>query len=125
MAATILIVDDDAAVATAMALLFSMLGYKTVVGENAAGVCAKFGSDEAPALVISDYHLRGAESGIEAIAKIRARAGREIPSILTSGDTSPAVRSAVASLANCHLVAKPANTEELIELVEHLVSGAP
>ena len=69
--------------------------------------------------------FRDMEPSAAVEAKIRARAGREIPSILISGDTSPAVRSAVASLANCHLVAKPANTEELIELVEHLVSGAP
>lgn len=123
-AVTILIVDDDDAVAGALALLLGVLGYRTVAGESAGGVCTQLEPGDEPALVISDYHLTRKESGVEVVETIRAHVGRDLPAILISGDTSDAVQAATESLANCHLLTKPADTDELIELVEQLLSSA-
>ncbi len=73
--------------------------------------------------MISDYHLDRGESGTYAIVRVRAAVGREVPAILMSGDTSGRVRAETASLANCVLMTKPTDTDELIETAERLLAG--
>lgn len=119
--ATILIVDDDEAVAGAMATLLDVLGYRAVAGEDSSSVRARLHPGDAPALVISDYHLSGAESGVEVIANLRARLGEEIPAILMSGDPAAAAEAA-QTLASCRLVAKPVDADALVALVDRLLS---
>ncbi|HUD86974.1 MAG TPA: response regulator, partial [Xanthobacteraceae bacterium] len=42
-----------------------------------------------PNVIISDYHLRGGKTGIEAIARLREALTAPIPAFLMSGDTNP------------------------------------
>jgi two-component system, chemotaxis family, CheB/CheR fusion protein len=121
---TILIVDDDEAVATAMLMLFEVLGYRAVAGADLGAVCDRLGPRDEPALLISDWHFAGARSGADVIGDFRKRLDREIPAILITGDPASAAQ-ATQSLSSCHVMSKPADTDELIELVERLLANGP
>jgi CheY-like chemotaxis protein len=59
-----------------------------------------------PDLIISDYRLQAAQTGIDAIARLRNAYGVAIPAFLISGDTAPErLHEAIAS--GYHLLHKP------------------
>ena len=41
-----------------------------------------------PDVVLADYRLHRAQTGVQAVAAIRARLGREVPAALVTGDTA-------------------------------------
>ena len=70
-----------------------------------------------PDLIISDYQLRGGETGVEVVNSLRARLGLQTPVIFVTGDTA---RSAVsrASMDNADVVSKPIRADELLGLIQ-------
>ncbi len=91
----VLVIDDDAAVRNAMTALLQGFGADPEsVGSVAEAV--KSAGTHCPDVVISDLRL-GAESGIDAIARIRQRHGA-LPALLITGDTgAEQIREAHAS----------------------------
>jgi len=73
-----------------------------------------------PDIIISDYHLGGEETGIEAIAGVRAAYSAGIPGFLISGDTTPAVLQA-AQGSGYVLLSKPVRPMKLRALLSHLM----
>jgi signal transduction histidine kinase/CheY-like chemotaxis protein len=73
-----------------------------------------------PDVIISDYHLDGEETGIEAIAGVRAAHSAGIPGFLISGDTTPAVLQAAQSSGHV-LLSKPVRPMKLRALLTHLM----
>jgi signal transduction histidine kinase len=84
----IAVIDDDASVRHAMLTLLEEWGCRAVVAESGAEAA---GLLEAAALepdaIVADYHLRGGETGVDAIRILRQRAGRDVPAIILTGDT--------------------------------------
>jgi PAS domain S-box-containing protein len=123
---TVVIVEDDDAVAAATAMLFQLLGHRVLIGrDSASALDALAAADEPPALVICDYHLGGRESGARAIDRIRQALGTAVPAILLSGDTSSRVQEEARSLADCRLLTKPVDADELIATAETLARRYP
>jgi CheY-like chemotaxis protein len=61
-----------------------------VTGNTDSGVLAGLCEyDDPPDLIISDYHLRGGDSGVEVIRRLRSVLTTPIPAFLMSGDTGP------------------------------------
>jgi len=80
-------------------------------------------SATAPDLIISDYHLRGTETGAEVVSGIRIQLGTPIPVIFLTGDTGKLAAAGVA-LDNATLLSKPTRADELLAAIrEHL--GTP
>jgi len=73
-----------------------------------------------PDIIISDYHLGGEETGIEAIEGVRAAYSADIPGCLISGDTTPAVLQA-AQTSGFVLLSKPVRPMKLRALLSHLM----
>jgi DNA-binding response OmpR family regulator len=69
--------------------------------------------DEAPALIVSDFHLLDGSTGVEAVATIRDYFDRNIPAFIVSGDTSKVVKDA-RPVDNSTLMSKPVNTRRLL-----------
>ncbi len=71
-----------------------------------------------------DYRLRGEETGIMAIERIRRFVGKPIPALIITGDTdSGRLREAAE---NRHaLVHKPVRPDELYRLIAAELRGAP
>ena len=69
--------------------------------------------------IVSDYQLGGSKNGIDVIALVRQHHDKPIPSILISGDTSPAVlKSAEAN--GYPLLQKPVKPGKFRSLIVHL-----
>ncbi len=112
----ILIVDDELPVAQATSLLLGLEGFDVEIAS-----CKRDALERAlavtPDLIISDYHLRGAETGAEVVDEVRARLGTPVPAIFVTGDTSKLARAG-ATLANATLLSKPTQVDELLAAIQ-------
>jgi len=72
----------------------------------------------APDLILVDYHL-AAETGIDCIGTIRAKAGYDVPAILITADRSPGVEEE-ARVNGLQLLRKPLKPAALRALMTRL-----
>lgn len=115
----ILIVEDELPVAHATSLLLELEGFEVNVASCKTEALAQ-SLVAAPDVIISDYYLRGNETGAEIVAALRERLGTPIPVIFVTGDTSK-LASANAGLANASLLNKPTQVDELLGAIrQHL-----
>ena len=110
----IILIEDDVNVANAWGLLLEAEGYRVAVAASATEARTLINHlDEAPALVISDFHLLDGSTGVEAVRQIRDHYGMNIPAFIVSGDTSKVVKDA-RPVENSTLMSKPVNTGRLL-----------
>ncbi len=120
--ALILLVEDDDAVRAATEFYLKAFGH-TALGaasiDDAERALAS--GSRIPDLIISDYHLGGGQTGLDAINRLRSRAGRTLPALLLSGDTSTATRE-LAQIQACRILNKPVNINELNDAISSLLT---
>jgi PAS domain S-box-containing protein len=122
--AIILLVEDDDAVRDATELFLRTMGHMAVAVSSIAEVDDILSSGhKLPDLIISDYHLGRIETGLDVVNHVRARAGRVIPALLVSGDTSAAVRQ-LQDVSHCQLLSKPVDIDELTRALSDLLPQA-
>ncbi|MEO8224080.1 MAG: ATP-binding protein [Gammaproteobacteria bacterium] len=120
----ILIIEDDAPVRDALQLVLGLEGYPVHAAESAAAAEDLFGRHGADIdLVVSDYQLGDGRNGLELLEKLRARAGRDLPAVILSGDMSPAL-AAIGTFARVALLRKPVDAPRLVALLEELFGAA-
>ncbi|HEY3515898.1 MAG TPA: hybrid sensor histidine kinase/response regulator, partial [Gammaproteobacteria bacterium] len=118
---TILIVDDEISVAHATSLLLELEGFDVRIANGKEEALERVASI-VPDLIISDYHLRGLETGADVVAAVRVRLHRNVPAIFVTGDTS---KIANAKLGNATLLSKPTKVDELLDTIQrHIGPGA-
>ena len=114
----VLIIDDDPDVADATAMLLDVMGYRTLVAADATGAREQLArSKDAPKAIICDLHLSRGCNGVDALREVRAAANRTIPAILVTGDTTSSTAGLLQDVEACHLLSKPADTDELLRLL--------
>ncbi|MDD5248359.1 MAG: PAS domain S-box protein, partial [Rhodocyclaceae bacterium] len=86
----IALVEDNDEVATALAYALTEIGHQVVAGASREELLPRLGGI-APDIVISDYRLAGAEDGFAVIGALRAAFGSDLPALIITGDTDPAV----------------------------------
>jgi signal transduction histidine kinase/ActR/RegA family two-component response regulator len=120
----IVVVDDDPAVVAAMQALFASWDAVATGGSDAAlALAALAGSavrDDIVDLIVADLRLADGKSGIDTIARLRARLGADTPAIVVSGDTSTAAQFEVQA-AGVKLLVKPVVASALREAAEHAI----
>ena len=107
----IIVVDDEPAVLDATAMFLMSEGFEVITASSQSEAIEKL-NGRSPDLLITDYHLRDEETGVEVISSIRDQATMDIPVVLVSGDTSDAV--VVKDLRDVTFLSKPVNPEELL-----------
>lgn len=119
----ILIIDDEPAVAEATSLLLRIEGYEVAVASGTSDAVMQ-AERKVPDLIISDYQLRGGETGVEVVQRLRTRLGPQMPVIFVTGDTA---RSAVsrANIEHADVVSKPIRADELLALVHRALFAQP
>jgi protein-histidine pros-kinase len=112
----IILIEDDVKVANAWGLLLEAEGFRVALAASAleARAVAKH-LDQAPELIISDFHLLDGSTGVEAVAAIRKEFDSNIPALIVSGDTSKVVQEA-RLIENSAIMNKPINTDHLLEV---------
>lgn len=120
--AVILLVEDDAAVRGATELYLRAIGHMPIAAASRAEAESVLAAGERrPDLIISDYHLGGGETGVDAIIAVRKQMGRTLPALLLSGDTSTALRQH-ADLPACRILSKPVDVEQLSSAISGSLS---
>jgi len=123
--ALILLVDDDPAVSMATKLLLEIEGHQVVACSSMRTAIDALGKlDTPPDLVVSDFHLGRAESGVEVIQHVRQATGTHVPALLVTGDTSPHLINAAQRTLDCQFLSKPVVPDEFLQAVDRLLRGA-
>ena len=116
----LLIVDDDTAVLSGTAGILTSWGCRVSAAASMAEVEQFLRAGLRWDLIISDYQLENGTNGINVIDLVRQHQNQQVPCILISGDTSPAVLK-LASVSGHHLLHKPVRPAKLRSLILHLL----
>ena len=117
----VLVVDDEPALAHATSLLLELEGFdvRTATCEIEALEHARA---TRPDVIVSDYHLRGGETGIDVVNAVRKHLGAAIPAIFITGDTSK-LAFAQQELENISLLSKPMRADDLVAAIRIQLDG--
>ncbi len=112
---SVLVIDDDEQVLAGMQQLLHIWGHRVWCAASAdqAVVLAIEHAAEID-LLLSDYRLGGNTTAVQAIAAVHACLGRQVPTYILTGDTSPQ-RIQEASELGFPLLHKPVDTSALLQ----------
>ena len=120
--ALIAVVDDESAIVDAMRFWFAQWGAQVCGAGSGGAVLAALGElGRYPDLIVADYRLAGGALGTDAVARLRAELGQQIPAVLISGDASAEAFAAMRSTAPDVLL-KPVLPDELHQVAERLLA---
>lgn len=121
----ILVIDDEVAIQEGMRSLLSSWGHEVIVAGSGAEMLALTATcPTRPDLIICDYRLRAAESGIEVIRRLQSEFNEDIPAVLVTGDSAPE-RLLEARDSGLMLLHKPVANARLRAAISHLMSARP
>jgi two-component system OmpR family response regulator len=120
--ARVLILDDQAPLAGAAALLVTMLGYKPVQCLLPAEALVQL-RDEAFDLLLSDYGMP-AMTGLDVVARLRQE-GCAIPVVMMSGQPARIDRLRARQLGVTTILSKPFTMTELAAALRSALGTAP
>lgn len=116
----VLVLDDDAAIRTAVA---GCLAPYPVLVEQAANLpealAAIAASPTEPRSLVVDYRLGAGSDGIDAVAQLRTRAAVPLPALLVTGDTTIALLDR-ARAQGLRVLTKPVSAPTLLAALEQL-----
>ena len=117
MSATIVAIEDDAAVLGALRWLLESLGHGVLAAascDEALGMIAA--TQSVPDLIIADYRLAHGDTGSQAIARIRLTLNADVPGLILTGDT--AIGSPQGDLMTLH---KPISVADMHAAIGSLI----
>lgn len=118
-------IDDEPEILRGMKGLLECWGCRVLTAESItqAAIHAQASTGRLTAIV-ADYRLRDHQTGIDAIASVRALLNQDVPGVLITGDTAPEpIKEAHQS--GYHVLFKPVPPARLRTLLEHLVRSNP
>lgn len=118
----ILVTEDEPSVLQATRLLLELEGYLVIPAMSREEALQRGREHPDIDLVVSDYHLKEDQTGLNVIAGIREQLARDIPAILVTGDTSTAMRK-ISGDRRLRLASKPIDAEELLSLMDELLNA--
>ncbi|CAO3415912.1 response regulator [Azospirillum doebereinerae] len=119
----IAVVDDDRAIVEGLSLLLDSWGYEVVTALSLAALEQSLPAlTRPPSLIIADHFLPAGRTGAEAVERLRGFAGKPVPAIILTGDTTPERQQEAQSL-DCMLLHKPVQVAPLRAAVELLTRG--
>ena len=117
----ILVIDDEIAIQLAMSSLLTSWHHRVFVAGSVEEMLAQL-SDcyDKPDLIISDFRLRGGDTGLQAIHQLYDYYNDEIPAMLITGDTAPD-RISEAQASGFLLLHKPLSNSKLRAAIARLM----
>ena len=120
--ARVLLVEDNESVRRATCLLLELEGYHVTPVASLAGALQHVQQGHKVDLLISDYHLNDGETGTQVIAMLREVLGISLRAVITTGDTSAAVKQLPRD-PYLRIASKPIKSEELLTLLRALLAA--
>jgi PAS domain S-box-containing protein len=117
----LILLEDNDSVRAATELFLTLEGYETLSAASVADAEELLANLEPGDLLISDYHLNGALTGLDVLQQVRAQHQREIPAILLSGDLQSMMRVVRTSIPLCRFLSKPVDTHALLAAISELI----
>ena len=117
--APVLVVEDDQALREMLTVILTTSGYQVETASNRQEGLAWL-SQQRPRLIILDLRMND-EDGESFAQAVRARFGSAVPIIVLSGAANASERAAAIGAEG--LLTKPFQYDELIELVQRLLSA--
>jgi signal transduction histidine kinase/FixJ family two-component response regulator len=122
--ALILVVDDEAAIRTAMHSLLGSWGFRVLAAGSGAELLRLVADCTIrPALLICDHRLREGEDGISVVRRLQDEYNGDLPAILITGDTAPE-RLLETRASGLLLLHKPLSPAALRRAIEALIDPA-
>ncbi|WP_049975982.1 PAS domain S-box protein [Azospirillum sp. B506] len=119
--ATILVIDDEAAILKALRLIIEGWDYEVLTATSEEEALSLLeGQLHAPDFIIADYRLRANCTGADAIRHIRTLYKRPVPSLIITGDTAPE-RLKEAEAHGLRLLHKPIQPSVLKTVISEFV----
>ena len=117
---TVLLIDDERAIREATRELLKPLHVEVMVAATIAEAVALARASAVEIdMILSDWRLRGQETGLDAVRAVRAVCGESTPAVLITGDTSPELLK-LAHEGGLVVLHKPLQPRQLIRLIRHL-----
>ena len=121
-AARVLIVEDNASVRRATTLLLELEGYHVTPVASLTEAVQHVEQGRGVDLLITDYHLGDGETGSQVITALREMLGFSLRAVLTTGDTSTAIKHLPRD-PHLRVTSKPINPDELLTLLRALLAA--
>lgn len=120
----IFVVDDEPAIQEGMRSLLAGWGHSVLCASSGDDMLSRAAAcPQRPDVIICDYRLRGDETGLQVIERLRAEYNDDVPALLVTGDTAPD-RLAEAVGSGLLLLHKPVANSRLRAAVNNLLIGA-
>ena len=113
-----LLVDDDAIVLLGLQDMFREWGYEVLIAGSADEAAAKVeAGGRMPDVMLVDYRLREGRVGTEAVLRIRALAGWDVPAMILTGEAGPECEMDAAA-HGLEVVRKPVTPRQLRRVLD-------
>jgi len=120
--ARVLVVEDNVSVRQATCLLLELEGYHVTPVASLSEALQHIQKGHGVDLLITDYHLSDAETGTQVIATLREILGISLKAVLTTGDTSSAIKQLPRD-PYLRITSKPIQAEELLTMLRALLAA--
>lgn len=110
-APSVLLVEDDHALARVWQTLFEMLDYPIVCYHTGTELLRHWNQLNQYDVIITDYYLPDI-NGVELIKEVRERTPG-LPAIVLTGSQEKFIKDAVGKMPNCHIMYKPLNMSDI------------
>ncbi|WP_152206496.1 response regulator transcription factor [Marinobacter changyiensis] len=118
---TLLIVEDDNALARTLERSFRRRGYDTFVADNIETV-GELLETESPGYAVVDLKLNGKSSGLDCVKLLHTR-DPDMAIVVLTGFASISTAVEAIKLGACQYLAKPANTDDIEGAFSHTAGG--
>nr|WP_246149406.1 response regulator [Skermanella pratensis] len=118
-----LVLDDEPVILIGLRMLLESWGYQVLPARKPDDALRRMPDTGVPDLIIADYRLGDGVKGPDAIRKLRAALGAEIPGVILTGDTTRELLDEVER-GGFDLLHKPVASHELRRKLEGLCRPA-
>jgi two-component system, sensor histidine kinase len=116
----VVLLEDNDSVRAATELFLTLEGYEIHSAASVADAEVLLANLKPGDLLISDYLLNGALTGLDVLHQVRAQHQRQVPAILLSGDLQSMMRVVKTSIPRCRFLSKPVDTHALLAAISEL-----
>lgn len=116
----IVLVEDNDGVRMATELFLKLEGFEVRSAGSFAEAEQLVSSLGPHEIIVADYHLDSAHTGLDILNFARRTHGIEVPGVILSGDLPSLMRTSASSMPAAKLLSKPVDTDALLQAIKEL-----